>query len=97
MHRSRRPIEPESVLGQSKSNKGYNRFRHFDKEKPEKVMMDFATFALAFNVFKLHRKSKNKEKNPSQSQKKSCIYAFLSFLYHRPINVQNFKILLEKT
>jgi hypothetical protein len=30
-HRSRRPIEPETVFGQSKSNKGYSRFRHFNK------------------------------------------------------------------
>ncbi len=38
-HRSQRPIEPESVFGQIKSNKHYNRFRHFNKDK---VLMDFA-------------------------------------------------------
>lgn len=76
MHRSRRPIEPESVFGQSKSNKGYNRFRHFDDKEPEKVMMDFAIFAIAFNILKMYRKSKNKGKNPSESQK---VYAVLFF------------------
>lgn len=52
-HRSQRPIEPESVFGQTKSNKHYNRFRHFKKDK---VLMDFAIFAIAFNIGKLHMK-----------------------------------------
>ena len=52
-HRSQRPIEPESVFGQTKSNKHYNRFRHFKKDK---VLMDFAIFAIAFNLGKLHLK-----------------------------------------
>ncbi|MDR2118227.1 MAG: hypothetical protein LBP25_01635 [Tannerellaceae bacterium] len=30
MHRRRHPIELEAVFGQSKSNKGYKRFRHFN-------------------------------------------------------------------
>ncbi|WP_436415506.1 IS1182 family transposase [Petrimonas sp.] len=77
MHRSRRPIEPESVFGQSKSNKGYNRFRHFDDKEPQKVMMDFALFALAFNMLKLHRKSKHIGQNPSQSQKMDAVLCFL--------------------
>ncbi len=81
LHRSRRPIEPEAVFGQSKANKGYNRFRHFDNDKPEKVMMDFAIFAIAFNVLKLHRKSKNTGINSSQQQKKhSFLYAFFLLL-----------------
>ena len=52
-HRSQRPIEPESVFGQTKSNKHYNRYRHFKKDK---VLMDFAIFAIAFNIGKLHLK-----------------------------------------
>jgi transposase len=52
-HRSQRAIEPESVFGQTKSNKHYNRFRHFNKDK---VLMDFAIFAIAFNLGKLHLK-----------------------------------------
>lgn len=59
MHRSRRPIEPEAVFGQSKCNKGYNRFRHFNDNQTDRVMMDFAIFAVAFNLEKLHRKNKN--------------------------------------
>jgi hypothetical protein len=58
-HRSRRPIEPEAVFGQTKSNKNYNRFRHFGKDKIE---MDFAIFAIAFNFEKLHKKAKNTTK-----------------------------------
>jgi hypothetical protein len=36
MYRSKRPIEVESVFGQTKSNKSYNRFRHFGKNGKEK-------------------------------------------------------------
>ena len=52
-HRSRRPIEPEAVFGQMKYNMGYKRFRHFGKDK---VTMDFAFFAIAFNVKKMAAK-----------------------------------------
>ena len=49
-HRSRRPIEPEAVFGQMKNNMHYKRFRHFGKDK---VTMDFAFFAIAFNIKKM--------------------------------------------
>ena len=48
-HRSKRPIEPEAVFGQMKFNMNYKRFRHFGKDK---VTMDFAFFAIAFNIKK---------------------------------------------
>lgn len=49
-HRGRRCIEPEAVFGQMKYNMAYRRFRHFGKDK---VTMDFAFFAIAFNIKKL--------------------------------------------
>ena len=49
-HRGRRCIEPEAVFGQMKYNMQYRRFRHFGKDK---VTMDFAFFAIAFNIKKL--------------------------------------------
>ena len=49
-HRSKRPIEPEAVFGQMKNNMHYKRFRHFGKDK---VTMDFALFAIAFNIKKM--------------------------------------------
>jgi len=49
-HRSKRPIEPEAVFGQMKNNMQYKRFRHFGKDK---VTMDFAFFAIAFNIKKM--------------------------------------------
>lgn len=52
-HRSRRPIEPEAVFGQMKYDMGYKRFRHFGKDK---VTMDFAFFAIAFNLKKMCKK-----------------------------------------
>lgn len=49
-HRGRRCVEPEAVFGQMKYNMAYRRFRHFGKDK---VTMDFAFFAIAFNLKKL--------------------------------------------
>ena len=49
-HRGRRCIEPEAVFGQIKFNMAYRRFRHFGKDK---VTMDFAFFAIAFNLKKM--------------------------------------------
>ena len=52
-HRSNRPIEPEAVFGQMKYNMQYKRFRHFGKDK---IIMDFAFFAIAFNIKKMAAK-----------------------------------------
>lgn len=49
-HRGRRCIEPEAVFGQMKYNMAYRRFRHMDIDK---VTMDFAFFAIAFNLKKM--------------------------------------------
>jgi transposase len=59
-HRRQRPIEPESVFGQTKANKHYYRFRHFGRDK---VKMDFAIFAIAFNIGKMYNKIQNTPKN----------------------------------
>jgi transposase len=66
IYRSRRPIEPEAVFGQTKENKQYKRFRHFGGEK---VKMDFAIFAIAFNIGKLY----NKGRKTAFSGKKSAV------------------------
>ena len=49
-HRGRRCIEPEAVFGQIKYNMAYRRFRHIGVDK---VKMDFAFFAIAFNIKKM--------------------------------------------
>ena len=49
-HRGRRCVEPEAVFGQMKYNMHYKRFRHFGKDK---VFMDFAFLAVAFNIKKM--------------------------------------------
>jgi len=51
--RSRRPIEPEAVFGQIKTDMGYKRFRHFGKDL---VLMDFGILATAFNLKKLWKR-----------------------------------------
>ena len=60
-HRSKRPIEPEAVFGQIKYNMQYKRFRHFGKDK---VTMDFAFFAMAFNLKKMAAKMPKWNKSP---------------------------------
>lgn len=59
-HRGRRCIEPEAVFGQMKFNMAYRRFRHFGKDK---VTMDFAFFAIAFNIKKMCSKAAKEAKN----------------------------------
>lgn len=49
-HRKKRSIEPEAVFGQIKYDMAYKRFRHFFHDK---VTMDFAFFAIAFNIKKM--------------------------------------------
>jgi hypothetical protein len=79
MHRSRRPIEPEAVFGQSKSNKGYNRFRHFNDKQTDRVMMDFAIFAVAFNLEKLHRKRQDAEEKQAEAKNNPLFTGFILF------------------
>ena len=59
-HRGRRCIEPEAVFGQMKFNMAYRRFRHFGKDK---VSMDFAFFAIAFNIKKMCSEIAKQTKN----------------------------------
>jgi hypothetical protein len=66
------------VFGQVKSNRDYTRFRHFNKDT-DRVMMDFAIFAIAFNIGKLHRKGKNTPQNAPQSHVLSILLLFVVF------------------
>ena len=59
-HRRRRCVEPEAVFGQMKFNMAYRRFRHFGKDK---VTMDFAFFAIAFNIKKMCSKIAKQTQN----------------------------------
>ena len=53
LHRSKQAIGREAVFGQMKQDMHYKRFRHFGKDK---VTMDFAFFAIAFNIKKMAAK-----------------------------------------
>ena len=65
-HRSKRPIEPEAVFGQIKTDKQYKRFRHRGFPK---IQMDFGILAMAFNLQKLI-------KNVGKDQIKAVMEAF---------------------
>ena len=76
--RGRRCIEPEAVFGQMKFNMAYRRFRHFGKDK---VTMDFAFFAIAFNIKKMCSKIAKQAKyggNTPHSGLYLIIFRFLS-------------------
>jgi transposase len=97
LHRSRRPIEPEAVFGQTKSNKNYDRFRHLDKDK---VMMDFAIFAIAFNMGKMHRKAdgivKNANKYSQNSQISNTHLCYLTIIvFYREKNLRSNSFYLQ--
>jgi transposase len=89
LHRRRRPIEPEAVFGQTKANKQYYRFRHFGLDK---VKMDFAIFAVAFNIGKLWNKTNNTSKNQKKSPHFAKNRVFLVFV----IKVSGLKIFEHK-
>ena len=72
-HRGRRCIEPEAVFGQMKYNMEYKRFRHFGKDK---VTMDFAFFAIAFNLKKMCRKIAKQANNGGIIHKMTCFCIF---------------------
>jgi transposase len=83
LHRSRRPIEPEAVFGQTKADKHYERLRHFGLDK---IKMDFAIFAIAFNIGKLYNKAKNTVKNQEKSpddEKNMFVIVTLLFIYKK--------------
>ena len=67
-HRGRRCIEPEAVFGQMKFNMAYRRFRHFGKDK---VTMDFAFFAIAFNIKKMWSKIAKQAQNRGNTPQNS--------------------------
>ena len=56
MHRSKRPIEPEAVFGQIKSNRKFNRFR---LRGLEGVAMEFGLISIALNLSKMIIKAIN--------------------------------------
>ena len=60
MHRSKRPIEPEAVFGQIKSNRKFNRFR---LRGLEGVTVEFGLICIALNLSKMMKKALNQTIN----------------------------------
>lgn len=77
-HRGRRCIEPEAVFGQMKTNMAYRRFRHFGKDK---VTMDFAFFAISFNLKKMCSKIAKQAKNGGNTPHFGLFMPVLRFLH----------------
>mgnify|MGYP000784817077 CR=1 FL=1 len=77
-HRGRRCIEPEAVFGQMKYNMAYRRFRHFGMDK---VNMDFAFFAIAFNLKKMCSKIAKQAKNGGNTPPSGLFLCFSRILH----------------
>ena len=92
-HRSRRPIEPEAVFGQTKANKHYDRFRHFGLEM---IKMDFGIFAIAFNIGKMWNYKENPKKKAQNDTKKGIIVIFVFILENKNGLKQKFIQLEER-
>jgi len=87
LHRSRRPIEPEAVFGQTKANKHYYRLRHFGLDM---ITMDFAIFSIAFNIEKMWNKDQKTKKIAKKQVKSHSI--FLLIIFFTKSSAQNLKI-----
>jgi hypothetical protein len=69
MHRSRRPIEPEAVFGQIKSNRGFKRFR---LRGVDGVAVEFGLISIAVNLSKMIKRAVNKTINGPESLIPAC-------------------------
>ena len=91
-YRGQRCIEPEAVFGQMKYNMAYKRFRHTGIDK---VNMDFAFFAIAFNLKKMcsiiAKQTQNGENKPQIG-----LFLLLSQILHLENRIfwKNTKILI---
>jgi hypothetical protein len=79
-HRARRPIEPEAVFGQIKANKQYKRFRHF---RTGLITMDFAIFAIAFNIGKMWNRSQKVKQTARNRGKYAAILAGMADVFKK--------------
>ena len=75
-HRGRRCIEPEAVFGQMKYDMAYERFRHFGMDK---VKMDFAFFAIAFNMKKMCKIAEKQRQNRIKKASHVIFFMFCAF------------------
>lgn len=82
MHRSRRPIEPEAVFGQIKSNRRFNRFR---LKGLEGVAVEFGLISIALNISKMAKKPiieiKDSLKTAKPSIKNQIYNSILNYRY----------------
>lgn len=87
-HRGRRCIEPEAVFGQMKFDMAYKRFRHFGLDK---VTMDFAFFAIAFNLMKMCSKiSRNGNNGDNTPLYRAFLCLFMALLLQKMARKGNY-------
>jgi transposase len=84
IHRSKRPIEPEAVFGQIKSNRKFNRFR---LRGLEGVTVEFGLICIALNLSKMMKKVLNERINGPKAVVLSAINLIETF----QTEIQNWK------
>ena len=82
-HRSRRPIEPEAVFGQAKSN---NRFNRFSLRGIEKIRIEFGLIAISHNLRKI-------AKGMSNGEGKTVFYCVFAIFEHPKTEIKAISIL----
>lgn len=86
-HRSKRPIEPESVFGQIKYNKGFNRFKIRGLAG---VNLEFGLIAIAVNILKMQRVKLGQIKSALLRLKNSIICQIEAYLSQITIAFHHF-------
>lgn len=89
MHRSRRPIEPEAVFGQVKSNRKFNRFR---LRGLDGVAVEFGLISIALNLSKMIKKGLSKGLNGPKSLNSICEMVICSI----KIEILNWKLKMSE-
>jgi len=89
-----RSIEPESVFGQMKANMHYKRFRHFGKDK---ITMDFAIFAIAFNIGKMWNIDQKTKKKSANNDKLRCSFPLICTVWVKIKILQHRKLASKRT
>jgi hypothetical protein len=93
-HRKRRCCEPEPVFSHIRYDGQYLRFRHFGQDKVE---MDFAIFAIALNINKIHKNRVKTSKNPKNSRKFAqhpTIFVICYFFIPQTLPTEHFSLKL---
>jgi hypothetical protein len=101
-HKSSSPCQSNRICSLLRHNcteklkrSGYNRFRHFNDKQADRVMRDFALFAVAFNPEKLYQKKQDNEKKPAKAKNMLHFTGFYSTFSTKETSIRENKNFIE--